>query len=483
MESTLVKDENLKQNDEGDIEELEEISDDDVENEMDKISMDKNTNLHFSSAVGQIDTFSRDLEASDQKIDAENFMGWTPLMMAVRNGHIDIVKILLEKGADITKKNKLGMNIFSLSVASGKLEMMEMVLLHMLRGGISRNKIQENISPLSLVLLFEKPQLMNWLINQGFDVNSVTPKTSLSPLMFASVIKNTSALDILESRQVNKKHKNYMGLTYQEIKIWKHRGLQYLKERNTFKQNPNIIPDIAPPTIVTTTPDPIPKSKENIIEKHTPSEKKTDIEKGQFEVKLRVPNNTPCSNHAAKEIHKRNNKSLNKLHSRLENLNIEVPVNQVPNANNSVDCDNTQKTVQKQNDLKHLQEYPDEYQAKSSYHHPSNVHYRNYVHVLNSPYGINGVGSPATPVTPIMIVPHYQNVHPTGDVPQHSPMSFVTSPHNIYHNASPHVYYPAQIADMNQFNYDNVQSYNGFYNNSMYYQVVAPAQNVYPFPS
>lgn len=72
------------------------------------VSMDKNTNLHFSSATGIIDQMKEDLKDKNQKIDAENFMGWTPLMFAVRNGQIEATKLLLEKGADVTKKNNMG---------------------------------------------------------------------------------------------------------------------------------------------------------------------------------------------------------------------------------------------------------------------------------------------------------------------------------------------------------------------------------------
>lgn len=45
----------------------------------------------------------------DQLIKSgKNKFGWTPLHLAAREGHIDIVQMLLEAGANIGAKNKFG---------------------------------------------------------------------------------------------------------------------------------------------------------------------------------------------------------------------------------------------------------------------------------------------------------------------------------------------------------------------------------------
>ncbi|KAJ8968709.1 hypothetical protein NQ314_002164 [Rhamnusium bicolor] len=71
------------------------------------IDDDKNTSLHHSAALGREEDVKKDLE-TEPKIDVENYLGWTPLMMACKNGHLNIVKLLLEHRADATKKNKFG---------------------------------------------------------------------------------------------------------------------------------------------------------------------------------------------------------------------------------------------------------------------------------------------------------------------------------------------------------------------------------------
>ena len=41
-------------------------------------------------------------------LDIRNFMGWTPLMQAARNGCLEVVQLLLHYGVDVEAKNKFG---------------------------------------------------------------------------------------------------------------------------------------------------------------------------------------------------------------------------------------------------------------------------------------------------------------------------------------------------------------------------------------
>ena len=44
--------------------------------------------------------------------------GWTSLMRACNEGHLDIVNVLIDKGADVNDKNNVSSNLLSLSLIS-----------------------------------------------------------------------------------------------------------------------------------------------------------------------------------------------------------------------------------------------------------------------------------------------------------------------------------------------------------------------------
>ncbi|VEN34906.1 unnamed protein product [Callosobruchus maculatus] len=137
---------------------------------------DQNTTLHHIAAKGNVNEFKKEF-SEDMRIDAANFLGWTPLMMACRNGHAEMVKHLLELRADASRSNHFGFSAFMVSIASRKLEVTEIILRHLLCGGISREKMQSVISPLSLAILFQNEDIVTYLITKGFDLNAATPDT------------------------------------------------------------------------------------------------------------------------------------------------------------------------------------------------------------------------------------------------------------------------------------------------------------------
>lgn len=68
---------------------------------------DRNTGLHVAAAAGKIQDILNEV-ACGENVDAENSLGWTPLMMACRRGRKEAVAALLEFNADATRKNQFG---------------------------------------------------------------------------------------------------------------------------------------------------------------------------------------------------------------------------------------------------------------------------------------------------------------------------------------------------------------------------------------
>ncbi|KAJ8977503.1 hypothetical protein NQ317_017121 [Molorchus minor] len=146
---------------------------------------DKNTKMHYFAAEGNISELTEEIKIY-QKIDPENYLGWTPLLMACRNGHKAAVNLLLQHHADATKKNKFGMSVFLVSIASGDLELVHQILQHLLCGGVSRQSLQHIFSPISLAILFCHQHILQYLISQNFAINIATHITGVTPIMFAA---------------------------------------------------------------------------------------------------------------------------------------------------------------------------------------------------------------------------------------------------------------------------------------------------------
>jgi uncharacterized protein len=67
------------------------------------------TPLHYAAANGN-DDIAKLLLGYSAYVDAQSPNGTTPLMMAARGDHITTLKLLLDNGADVNAKNQIGMN-------------------------------------------------------------------------------------------------------------------------------------------------------------------------------------------------------------------------------------------------------------------------------------------------------------------------------------------------------------------------------------
>ncbi|XP_076271385.1 uncharacterized protein LOC143203129 [Rhynchophorus ferrugineus] len=180
---------------------------------------DKNTKLHYLVSKGNEETILQYLGKEFPMIDSENYMGWTPLMMACRNGYISTTKILLEHHANATKVNRYGMNIFHLAVVSGKLELVKLILNHLLMGGISRRNLEKLFSTISLAILFRHQDILRFLVSQHFQIDLATKITGITPLMFAQAIDNTAAIKFLLQNKAETETKNFLGHTAVDIAV------------------------------------------------------------------------------------------------------------------------------------------------------------------------------------------------------------------------------------------------------------------------
>ncbi|XP_063828660.1 uncharacterized protein LOC135078036 [Ostrinia nubilalis] len=66
------------------------------------------TALHIAAQGGDVELCTALLEAGDVSVDSRDLGGWTPLVWAAENDHVDVVRLLLSRGADATTRDAEG---------------------------------------------------------------------------------------------------------------------------------------------------------------------------------------------------------------------------------------------------------------------------------------------------------------------------------------------------------------------------------------
>eukprot|EP00039_Didymoeca_costata_P014863 m.245744 g.245744 ORF g.245744 m.245744 type:complete len:854 (-) comp16109_c3_seq10:48-2609(-) len=89
--------------------------------------------LHKAAAVGDIDKVARLVDVSEggtALVDPLKADGTTPLITAAMMGHVRVVQLLLEEGADPEKTGMNGANALHIAASMGHTEVMEMLIEH-----------------------------------------------------------------------------------------------------------------------------------------------------------------------------------------------------------------------------------------------------------------------------------------------------------------------------------------------------------------
>ena len=99
----------------------------------------------------------------------------TPLHFAVRNGDIEIVKMLLDRGADVDAINLYNVTPLHIAVESKKVEIVELLLNH---GACVNARNCNSSTPLLLAAKEDSEEIVKLLLKHGADVNSAYTCTS-----------------------------------------------------------------------------------------------------------------------------------------------------------------------------------------------------------------------------------------------------------------------------------------------------------------
>jgi ankyrin repeat protein len=124
--------------------------------------------LHMVARSGQV-SFAECLLHNDYPINAQDIRGNTPLHYALINGHLKLARFLIEKGADVTLKNKLSQTTIHMAIFSMPGSDKETPSIAPLRGRIS--------SPFGLR---KHPIRGRYHFHSGIDIAAPTGKKIIS---------------------------------------------------------------------------------------------------------------------------------------------------------------------------------------------------------------------------------------------------------------------------------------------------------------
>lgn len=93
--------------------------------------------LEFRIACGRGDDIRPYLKKYPSFINCVGPSGWTPLFYAVRSNQIEVVKALLENGADPMVKDKDGNTIMDIAIQKQHMELFTLLKIEMIKRIVS----------------------------------------------------------------------------------------------------------------------------------------------------------------------------------------------------------------------------------------------------------------------------------------------------------------------------------------------------------
>ena len=124
----------------------------------------KHGTIHGASAGGDIRAVQTFLEVDGADInEKEELMGFSSLNMASLNGHDKIVKLLIDKKADINSKTDKGKNSLHLASIEGHFEVVKLLVFN----DIDINVIFDSYTPLDAAIINKREEIAKFLKNNG----------------------------------------------------------------------------------------------------------------------------------------------------------------------------------------------------------------------------------------------------------------------------------------------------------------------------
>jgi len=185
-----------------------------------KLVLDKGSNVDYrrgiplmvASVRGHPEIIRALLDAgADINVTPSGFDGKTPLMGACDFGRAEAVALLLDRGADIDAKTPKGLTALMITVkGSWSNPQFEVVKLLLRRGANVKLKDEGGHDALSWACAEGRPEAVELLVDGGADIESLDKEYQRTPLMIAAEHGNVRAVEILIRRgaKINARDRN-----------------------------------------------------------------------------------------------------------------------------------------------------------------------------------------------------------------------------------------------------------------------------------
>ena len=128
-----------------------------------------------------------------------------PLTLAIENDSIAKVKSLLKEGVDINKPILIGEeydldeydDISPFFYAIRKRASLEMLELFLNNGVTLMTTDSEGVSALDMAIKFKRKEVIQFCIDNGFDLNTTKRKSGITPVMLASCFSDIEMMQLL----------------------------------------------------------------------------------------------------------------------------------------------------------------------------------------------------------------------------------------------------------------------------------------------
>jgi len=143
------------------------------------------TALHYSAWAGQSNVFRYLIQNCFVNLNNVAETGWSPLALAASNGHVDIVRHLLVKGANVNPTVEKSISAISCASEEGHLEIVQILLKYNANLEAAHNEH----GPLSLAISAQHYEVVKALILEGANVEA-PGENDIRPLHMAAYIGN-----------------------------------------------------------------------------------------------------------------------------------------------------------------------------------------------------------------------------------------------------------------------------------------------------